>query len=139
MKITKNLLREMIAEEIQKELSEFNLLNLRKLFNRGAAKNLGAYQKVEQVAAIYDFLTSTKLEPPPVLPPTGESVLTIMKAAIKHRSEMPNYVIRGAKRGCLCKDDQGNSHRMLCKGKCPDCNNPKELAIALKSKCNPQR
>ena len=131
MKISKQKLKQIIREEIEKELSEFNL---RKIFNLGAA------QKVGDAVDVYNFLTSSKTDlEPPLLPPTGDSVLTIMKAAIKHRSEMPNYVIRGTKRGCLCKDAQGKSHRFLCRGKCPNCNDPKELAIALKSKCNPQR
>ena len=134
MKISKQKLKQIIREEMEKELSEFNLLNLRKLFNLDSAKKVG------DIGDVYRFFTSsnTDLEPP-FLPPGADSVYKVMKAAIKHRSEKPNYVIRGTKRGCLCKDAQGKSHRFLCKGKCPDCNDPKELAIALKSKCNPQR
>jgi hypothetical protein len=137
MKISKQKLKQIIREEIEKELSELKFKApgfFQNLFNLGSAKKVG------DIGDVYRFFNSSSTDlDPPFLPLGANSVYKVMKAAIKHRSENPNYVIRGAKRGCLCKDDQGNSHRFLCRGKCPDCNDPKELAIALKSKCNPQR
>ena len=137
MKISNEKLKQIIREELEKELSEVKFqvpAFFQKLFNLDSAKKVG------EIGDVYNFFTSSNMDlDPPFLPPGADSVYKVMKAAIKHRNEKPNYVIRGTKRGCLCKDNQGESHRFLCRGKCPDCNDPKALAIALKSKCNPQR
>ena len=135
MKVLKHRLKEIILEEVKKELSENWFL---KLFGMG--------RKAKTMAGMYedskDYFAGKTNEVPEMVGSPAEAIYTLAKAAIEYRSKAPErQIIRGRKIGCLYspKVKGAQSHRFLCKGGCPNWNDHEETAEALKNRCIPQK
>ena len=135
MKVTKQHLKKIILEEVKKELNENLFL---KLFGIG--------RKAKTMAGMYkdsmDYFAGKTNEVPEIAGSPAEAIYTLAKAAIEYRSKAPErQIIRGRKTGCLYspKVKGAQSYRFLCKGGCPNWDNPEEAAEALKHRCVPQK
>jgi len=135
MKVLKHRLKEIILEEVKKELNENWFL---KLFGMG--------RKAKTMAGMYkdskDYFAGKTNEVPEIVGSPAEAIYTLAKAAIEYRSKAPErQIIRGRKIGCLYKPKVkgAQSYRFLCKGGCPNWNDHEEAAEALKNRCIPQK